>query len=53
MGLPEILLVIIGGVVLGAAMCWLAVMMAVRLARRRPPGSDRRHTSGRMRRDGG
>ncbi len=53
MGLPEIVVVIVGGVVLGAAMCWLAVTMAVRLARRRVPPSDRRCTSGGPRRNGG
>jgi hypothetical protein len=52
-GLPEIVVVIVGGVVLGAAMCWLAVTMALRLARRRPPESDPRRTSGGSRRNGG
>ena len=53
MGLPEIVVVIVGGVVLGAVMCWLAVTMAVRLAHRSRPTSDRQLTSGGPRRNGG
>ena len=53
MGLPEILVLIAAGVILGAAMSWLSVAMAVRLARRHPPPSDRRRTTGGPRRHGG
>jgi hypothetical protein len=53
MGLLEIVLVIVGGVVLGAAMCWLAVTMAVRLTHRRSQPSEGRRRSGGPWRNGG